>query len=158
MSKQKCDALEIKFWERVQKTDDCWNWTGGTAHGYGRLHVKTIKGKKHRHSAHRYSYEIHVGPIPSGMHVLHTCDNPACVNPAHLFIGTQADNDADRDAKGRQAYGVRNGQSKLTAKMVRELRKLREQGLTYKVLGRRFGISLNQARRVAIGVDWKHVV
>src|SRR5690242_13637610 len=88
-----------RFWSRVTKTDTCWLWTGFiTKDGYGRF-----RGNDGRKTlAHRYSWELHVGPIPDGrVLVLHTCDNPPCVNPSHLFLGDDAANCFDRDTKWR---------------------------------------------------------
>jgi hypothetical protein len=94
--------IEVRFWAKVCKTDTCWLWTGVKSVGYG--HMWDGSGRpKH---AHRLSWEIHHGPIPSGMDVLHRCDTPACVRPDHLFIGTASDNMLDAVSKGRHG-GVR---------------------------------------------------
>lgn len=89
--------FKTRFWRRVKKTRRCWIWIGTkTGEGYGQLKVN-----KERWLAHRLSFVFAAGSIPEGMHVLHRCDTPACVNPKHLFIGTHQDNMRDRDAKGR---------------------------------------------------------
>jgi hypothetical protein len=97
--------LEDRFWEKVDKSGDCWLWTGARdQHGYGSLSV-AHEGRERRRSvpvkASRVSWQIHNGPIPAGMWVLHRCDNPPCVRPDHLFLGTQLDNMRDASAKGR---------------------------------------------------------
>ena len=95
--------LTARFWPKVDKSGACWLWTAAARNGYGQLRVgaRIIQ-------SHRVSWELHHGPIPEGLHVLHTCDNPSCVNPDHLWLGTHGENMADRDAKGR------NGNSKKT--------------------------------------------
>lgn len=98
--------LTSRFWARVNEDGPvlrpelgpCWPW--GCGPGYGQVQVGPT-----RESTHRISWEIHVGPIPPGLCVCHKCDNPPCVNPAHLFLGTHLDNARDREAKGRGHHG-----------------------------------------------------
>lgn len=90
-------STEARFWAKVDKTGDCWVWTAATnPKGYGQFYVEGMR------LAHRVSWILAHGPIPDDLCVLHRCDHPPCVNPAHLFLGTYADNNHDRDAKGRQ--------------------------------------------------------
>lgn len=93
-----------RFWEKVDQSGDCWLWMGGrNDDGYG-----IVQWEGHVTGAHRVAYEISVGPIPEGKLVLHSCDNPSCVNPNHLWIGDQSDNAADSVAKGRKGKrGIR---------------------------------------------------
>jgi len=90
-----------RFWAKVKKTSGCWLWVGAKQRrGYGYLH-NGGHSKRKPIRAHRYSWEIHNGPIPAGLWVLHKCDAPSCVNPAHLFLGTRSDNMKDAASKGR---------------------------------------------------------
>lgn len=146
-----------RFWAKVNKTDTCWLWTASTIPGgYGQFRA----GSPAPYRAHRFSYEIHVGQIPQGLHVCHTCDTPACVNPDHLFVGTPADNMRDRNAKGRHVpmRGIANGEAKLTDDQVREIRRLYASGnYTQKALTKQFGVKIPQISRICRRVLWKHI-
>lgn len=112
-------TLAQRFWARVNKSDGCWGWKGKHRHGYAFLKV----GEK-SYAAHRLSVELSGREIPQGLSVLHSCDNPGCVNPAHLTVGTHQDNMTDMYTKGRRAAasGERNGRSKLTVDQVNAIR------------------------------------
>ncbi len=90
-----------RFWTKVAKGDNCWLWMQGKSAGYGRFNL--WRGPSHSVLAHRYAWELTYGPIPDDLPVLHRCDNPPCVRPDHLFLGTQADNLRDMHTKNRQA-------------------------------------------------------
>lgn len=95
--------LKDRFWSKVVKTDTCWIWIGAgstSKKGYGQIRLPGAKGRQT--SAHRVSWILHRGEIPIGLDVLHKCDNPPCVNPDHLFLGTNQDNVNDKVSKGRQ--------------------------------------------------------
>lgn len=99
------ETQRARFWSRVDKSNDCWTWLALKNHsGYG---LFSINDKMYR--AHRVSYTISVGEIPTGLLVCHRCDNPGCVNPSHLFVGTDSDNRLDSKSKGRTAKGDRHG-------------------------------------------------
>jgi hypothetical protein len=98
---RKTRPMEERFWEKVRKSDQCWEWIASkTRNGYGFFHRGGRVDRKPIR-AHRLSWELHNGPIPDGLWVLHKCDNPCCVRPDHLFIGTRSDNMKDCAAKGR---------------------------------------------------------
>jgi len=145
-------SLRERFDAKVERIPgvECHLWTAAVnAKGYGLL----WSGDRLR-SAHRLAYELSKGPIPEGQHVLHRCDTPGCVNPAHLFLGTDAENTADRVAKGRSARGERHGVSKLTAAQVAEIRASDE---TQRVLGQRYGVSRSLISLIKLGHLWTHV-
>jgi hypothetical protein len=133
----------------------CTEWQGYRNEcGYG----VASQGGGHSSLAHRVAYRLFVGPIPPGMHVLHRCDNPACVNLDHLFLGTHVDNMADKKAKGRDAVGERVGSSRLTEKKVMEMRSLYAAGERSRCrLAKAFGVDPKTAWKVVTGRTWKHV-
>jgi hypothetical protein len=148
-----------RFWPKVAKTDKCWLWTGGhTGHGYGVIGLGTAE--KGTELAHRVSWEMANGkPVPDSLEVLHSCDNPPCVRPDHLFLGTQQDNIRDRDAKGRgrhpnPARGEHNGNSKLTAERVSEIRTKLKDGRSSLSIGREYGVHHSTILGIRNGVSW----
>lgn len=135
-----------RFWRYVQKTDGCWLWTGNKAgNGYGRLQAGG-KGSPHI-LAHRLSYEMHHGPISEGLVVMHACDTPSCVNPAHLSAGTHRDNTADMITKGR-----RRGRMILTPDQVAEIRGSIEPA---RIVAPRYGVSKSTIWAIRSGQNWK---
>jgi hypothetical protein len=141
------------FWEHVVKREGCWGWTWHTdAPGYGVIHFQ-----KRLILAHRLSWELHCGPIPDGLCVLHECDNPPCSNPAHLFLGTKPDNNRDRAAKGRSALGSRSGAAKLTETLVTDLRRRRAAGATIISLATELGMDRATVSDAISGKSWSHV-
>lgn len=128
----------------------CWLWEGDAlSSGYGRM---KLNGEQVR--AHRVSYDLHKGPIPEGMHILHKCDTPACVNPDHLWAGTHAENMADRAAKGR---GVR-GASVCTAKLNDEsAMEVYQAAGSQRAIAKEFGISQFAVHQIKTKKTWKHI-
>jgi hypothetical protein len=136
----------------------CWPWRGNRAmDGYGSLLVAAPTPSGHTTArAHRLMFEAVRGPVPSGMFVCHTCDNPACVNPSHLWLGTAADNSRDMVAKGRKKKGAAHHNAKMTPEGVAELRALHATGTrTLKSLGEQFGIGTSQVHRLVNNQSWK---
>lgn len=149
------------FWSRIDRSggdNSCWVWTGGRyPRGYGRI-VMNCKVLY----AHRVAYELTYGSIPTGMHVCHACDNPPCCNPAHLWLGSPADNVADRDAKGRHRY-VKPAhidlEARLSAKLnwnkVRQIREMWASGVYSKRgLARIFSVHESIVRGVIANECW----
>lgn len=151
-------SLESRFWSKVEKRGpaECWPWTGArNEHGYG---VMRPEGRRSGPTikAHRVAVTLD-GRDPAGLCVLHRCDNPRCVNPAHLFLGTKADNTQDMIAKRRGLVGQRNGQAKLTDAQAAEIRRRRLAGERRDVLAAEFNVSGASITRIANREGWRHV-
>ncbi len=139
-----------RFWSKVKRGPECWEWQAGCSNGYGKLRFKGLS-----YRAHRVSYAMG-HEIPEGLCVLHTCDNPPCVRPSHLFLGTQADNAADRVNKGRQAGapGTYNGRAKLTEGQVKAIRC---DSRTQRGIAKAYGISHAQVGNIKQRKCWRHI-
>lgn len=137
----------------------CWLWKRSLGvWGYGQTNLVGLPPK-----AHRASWVLHYGPIPAGLCVLHRCDTPACVRPDHLFLGTHADNVADRDAKGRTGHsmgrsGEKNAMSKLTAREVRAIYRRANAGEVQDSLATEFGVSATCVSKIVRRTRWKEVL
>lgn len=129
----------------------CWLWTASLyPDGYGQHMIA-----KKLHRAHRLMWALCNGAIPHGMQVLHRCDVRSCVNPTHLFLGTNADNMRDKVAKGRHHKAEQIKQAKLNKDAITEMRLLRAQGFTYTKIGQLFGVSHSTANLAIVGKTWK---
>lgn len=149
--RSKWHTLEQRFHAAytIDSHTECWVWNGCLWNGYGQI---IVKGK--RCAGHRVSWELYNGPIPAGQWVLHKCDNPKCVNPDHLFLGTHLENIQDMVQKRRQVKGVRQGLCKLTEAQVLEIRDMPGQ---YKDVGRLFGVSAANVCDIKKRHTWKHL-
>jgi hypothetical protein len=165
-------TTEQRFWQKVKKASGCWLWLASKrAKGYGAFAYHR-GGVLVQDRAHRYSWELHNGPIPDGLCVLHNCptgDNPACVNPAHLFLGTKAANNADMVSKGRHVpggtytsgrykRGEKHHAARLSADDVRAIRCARLAGYSFGSISNRYGIAVGHIFRIVTRKAWKHVL
>jgi hypothetical protein len=148
--------VKDRFLSKVNKTSDCWNWTGYIgSNRYGQLKInhKMIK-------SHRVSYELYNGDIPAGLNVLHKCDNTKCVNPDHLFLGSQKENVQDMLTKNRanRAFGSKAGRSRLLQEQVLDIRQqYKVNFISWADLGRRFGVTGNAVRMICLNKVWRHI-
>ena len=149
--------LEVRFFAKVVKSDGCWLWQASKNNkGYGQILVE--KTPKHIVKlAHRVSWEIHNGPIPDGLGVLHACDTPLCVNPQHLFLGTQKDNMVDCAKKGRTNIGSKSPVAKLDEAAVLQLRADAANNVDPRCLAEKYGIGRHMVKNIISRRSWKHI-
>ncbi len=161
-SAEKIASIATRFWEKVNKTEYCWEWMGAYNYfGYGRIWVK-----EGRIRAHRLSWELHFGAIPPGLVVCHKCDNPKCVNPDHLFLGTQKENLMDAFNKGRRSAigppshsmkGDTHPLAKLTTADVVAIKVALKSGISASQLAHRFNVAYNTIDHIKHGYRWSHI-
>ena len=159
---EKLERLKKSFEKHVVRKENCWGWNGPINHGgYPVMSCRKAIGSDRGHKA---SWIIHNGIIPKRMHVCHSCDNPTCTNPDHLWIGTHKQNNDDKIAKGRAKYvappimkGKENPSAKLNEKQVKEIKLLIDQGHSCYGIGKDFGVSKTTILRIKKGTYWKHV-
>lgn len=148
------DQLRQRFWKCVDGKDPqrCWEWKGSiNSKGYGIVWLK-----RRAYGAHRVSYALHHGD-PGSMDVCHACDNPRCVNPHHLFLGTAAENMADAADKGRMAHGESSPMAKLNEYKVRVVRRAARWGIPQRRIAERMGVSQIAILYIIHGRTWAHV-
>jgi hypothetical protein len=138
------------FWAKVDRAGDCWLWTGARqSMGYGMYSDQPV---------HRVARELTYGPIPNGLFVCHACDRPACVNPAHLLLGTQLANITDAQRKGRIRSGEAHSDAKLTAETAAIIRAEHAAGVGYRRLANRYGVAMSTVQAVIQGRTWKRTL
>lgn len=150
ISETKTQSIEDRFWRYAVKQDGCWEWRGRKdKNGYGML---SSKKRPYTLRAPRISWELHIGPIPNGLWVLHKCDNPSCSNPEHLFLGTPLDNVTDMIQKGRGARkGEQNSRAVLTDEQVAEVRSLYRLGdISQQTIADMFGVSQSSISQMVL--------
>jgi hypothetical protein len=147
-------AIE-RFWEKVKKTDSCWLWTASASSGKSTRNFKNNYGHFRVGSklvaAHRFSWELHNGPIPEDKCVLHKCDNPPCVNPSHLFLGTKKDNSLDMLMKKRLPVGEYHHKAKLLNRDILFIKKEVNSGVKQVSLAHEFNVNRSTINNVVKG-------
>jgi hypothetical protein len=149
-------GLIRRFDRKVNKSDGCWNWCGyKDKRGYGKIRLGSTQATP-MVLAHRVAWAIQYGD-PGQNVVCHSCDNPTCVNPDHLFIGTIADNNRDMRSKGRHAYGERHGKTKLSIEDVAAIKSAyANKAGSMKTIGSLYGVGAMHVCRIVNGTRWRH--
>lgn len=163
-----CDLTCKGIGSRVSPTDlyhryivvtpDCWQWKGkADRKGYGTF-TTTWSGEKTTYWAHRFSWEMHNGPILNGLHVLHHCDTPSCTNPDHLFLGTHQDNMRDMAIKGRNAHGSRSPSAKLTEESVHCILSMLKSGVPDSEVAATYSVHRRTITDIRLNRTWRHIL
>jgi hypothetical protein len=152
-------VFEARFWGKTDRTGSCWLWLGTRdKDGYGKYGARSITNEI---LAHRIAWTLTRGEIPSDMLVCHSCDNPPCINPEHLFLGSPLDNTRDMDKKGRRKShgprGERAWTSKLNAASVLEIRQKRADGALLTALAHEYNVTTQTIWQITSGRAWTHV-
>lgn len=162
MAAVKKTTTEERFWRRVRKTSTCWLFEGKSDNGHGYCHMSRGGRDEGMVYVHRFSYEIHHGPIPDGLEVMHSCDVRNCVNPAHLSVGTHRDNVVDMVGKKRHSRvtglrGAAHLRARLTEDDVRSIRQRFVGGrrTNAKELAAKYGVGATQIARIALRKGWR---
>jgi len=160
-SKARCRDCDYKFsqdsikrfWKNVEKKETCWIWKKATYKGYGVFN----KGNRKTILTHRFSWELHNGPIPNGKSVCHSCDNPPCVNPSHLWLGTNDENRQDSVSKKRHVFGERVHFAKLKDEYIPGIRKLHKEGISNTIIGIKYNVHRRTIYDVCRNITWRHI-
>jgi hypothetical protein len=153
-----CDHCRFHKYAAIMSTTDCWLWTGTFYSQFGKPTYGQLWFDGRKTGAHRVSYELHVGPVPAGLDVLHSCDIKACVNPAHLRPGTHGENIREAFAKLPPGHfaGENAGRARLTWADVREIRRLSAAGVRRVELASRYGVTAVQISHIVLNKRWVH--
>ena len=151
----------MEFWKNVNKqgpsglwVGPCWEWTAGlTTDGYGQCWFENRNRR-----AHIVAWLLTVGPVPDGLEVCHRCDNPKCVRPSHLFLGTHLQNGQDAATKMRMAWGEHHHAAKLTEDHVRAIRKINFAQYTSNEVAARYGVTRQTVNKIRFNLTWRHLV
>ena len=146
--------IEVRFWSKVTLSEGCWEWEHPRLSGYGDFRIGDRKVR-----AHRFMWELVRGPIPAGKCILHRCDNPACVRPDHLFLGTMQDNAIDRETKkrGRDSRGTANGRDRLAEADVLAIRAACAAGTKRYQVALHYGVCLSTIHKIVARETWRHI-
>lgn len=150
-------TLAERFWSKVLIIDDadsCWLWQAGS---FGVERYGAFWTGERNEGAHIVSYKLKNGPVPDGLFVLHKCDNPPCVRPSHLYVGTPQQNMTDKSNRGRTPLGEAHILSKLTSDDVLRIRETCQAGQSQRSVARKFGIGQTQVWRIVNGESWTHL-